>query len=65
MPELYKGRVVAELHELDMKIRNLNNFFKKEDFNALDKKQQDTLRAQYHIMTSYSIILEIRISAFI
>lgn len=54
-------RLKKEYEELDQKIYKLKIFMTKDEFNNLDKTNQDLLKEQYNCMVNYSTILKIRI----
>lgn len=54
-------RLKKEYEELDQKIYKLKIFMTKDEFNNLDKTDQDLLKEQYNCMVNYSAILKIRI----
>ncbi len=54
-------RLKKEYEELDQKIYKLKIFMTKDEFNNLDKTNQDLLKEQYNCMVNYSAILKIRI----
>ena len=54
-------RLKKEYEELDQKIYKLKIFMTKDEFNNLDKTNQDLLKEQYNFMVNYSAILKIRI----
>lgn len=54
-------RLKKEYEELDQKIYKLKIFMTEDEFNNLDKTNQDLLKEQYNYMISYSAILKIRI----
>ena len=54
-------RLKKEYEALDQKIYKLKIFMTKDEFNNLDKTNQDLLKEQYNCMVNYSTILKIRI----
>ena len=54
-------RLKKEYEELDQKIYKLKIFMTKDEFNNLDKTNQDLLKEQYNCRVHYSTILKIRI----
>lgn len=62
--EPYQQRVIDEKKELDEKREKLELFFVTSKFAKLDQAEQDRLRIQSEIMSTYSEILRLRIVAF-
>lgn len=61
----HQERVVEEKAALDEKIGKLFQFIVSEKFEkTVPGEEQQRLRLQYNIMTSYSLILGARIAAF-
>lgn len=57
-------RIIDEKNELEVKIKNLQNFFTTQTFGDLSFKEQDLLILQQHLMLAYSTVLKQRIDYY-
>ena len=58
----FKTRLLEEQDQLDEKREKLSMFMNGDNFKDIPEIQQSLLKAQYSVMTSYSLILGERIS---
>lgn len=60
----YQQRVIEEKEELDLKIDRLFAFRSGSGWEKIPVEAQKILNLQYHVMVTYSLILELRIKSF-
>lgn len=57
-----RERVVDEKEQLDIKLKSLDHFIHSPAFNTIEHVQKSFLKTQLHAMTTYSKILEERLT---
>ncbi len=61
----YQEKVLKEKEELDVKIKNLQNFMEtNETFQTLSEYEKRDLGEQLNVMRHYSLVLQSRINRF-
>ena len=61
----YQEKVLKEKEELDVKIKNLQNFMEtNEAFQTLSEYEKRDLEEQLNVMRHYSLVLQSRINRF-